>query len=166
MTHRTEAGPKSPPRAVLVAGSVLGMALALGGCGTGSSDSETNAASTASGASASASADIGPDTQNADHPDVLAAVLTSEGDRTWSLEVTLSSQYDSPGRYADGWRVLDADGKVLGVHTLTHDHADEQPVTRTQTGLKIPDGVDVVTIEGKDTENGFGGATLKVKVPR
>lgn len=93
-------------------------------------------------------------------------MLTRDSDGSWSLDVTLSSQYDSPERYADGWRVLDADGKVLGEHTLGHDHADEQPVTRTQTGLEIPDGVDVITVEGKDTENGFGGATLKVQVPR
>lgn len=140
--------------------------MSLGGCGAGSSDSETGAASAPPGASASASADIEPDTENADHPDVLAAVLTGDSDGGWSLDVTLSSEYDSPERYADGWRVLDADGEVLGEHTLTHDHADEQPVTRTQTGLEIPDGVDVVTVEGRDTENGYGGATLEVEVPR
>ncbi len=142
------------------------MALVLGGCGADASDSETGARSAPPGTSASASADVDPDTENAAHPDVLAAVLTDDGDGAWSLEVTLSSEYDSPERYADGWRVLDADGEVLGEHTLTHDHADEQPVTRTQSGLEIPDGVDVVTVEGGDTENGYGGATLEVEVPR
>lgn len=151
---------------MLAAGPVLGLALALGGCGAGSSDSETGAASAPPGASASVSADIEPDTEDADYPDVLAAVLAGDSDGGWSLDVTLSSEYDSPERYADGWRVLDADGEVLGEHTLTHDHADEQPVTRTQTGLEIPDGVDVVTVEGRDSENGYGGARLKVEVPR
>lgn len=151
---------------MLAAGPALGLALALGGCGAGSSDSETGAASAPPGASASVSADIEPDTEDADYPDVLAAVLAGDSDGGWSLDVTLSSEYDSPERYADGWRVLDADGEVLGEHTLTHDHADEQPVTRTQTGLEIPDGVDVVTVEGRDSENGYGGARLKVEVPR
>lgn len=53
---------------------------------------------------------------------------------------------------------------MLGEHTLTHDHADEQPVTRTQTGLQIPDGVAVITVEGRDAQNGYGGATVEVEV--
>lgn len=166
MASTTSALRRKPHRAALAAGPVLGLALALGGCGAGSSDSGADAANAPSDASASASADIGPDTEGADHPDVLAAVLEGDGGEGWSLDVTLSSEYDSPERYADGWRVLDPDGEVLGEHTLGHDHADEQPVTRTQTGLEIPDGVDVVTVEGRDTENGFGGATLEVEVPR
>ncbi len=59
----------------------------------------------------------------------------------------------------------DADGVVLGEHALTHDHADEQPVTRTQTGLEIPEGVDVVTVEGRDAQNGYGGASARGRGP-
>ncbi|WP_435201220.1 hypothetical protein [Janibacter sp. GS2] len=151
-------------RAASAAGAAAAMIMVLGGCGTGSSDPSPDSGAP-SGASASTSADIAPDTKDAEHPDVLAAALKSD-DGQWSLDVTLSSQYDSPDRYADGWRVLDEDGTALGEHTLGHDHADEQPVTRTQTGLEIPDDVDVVTIEGRDTENGFGGATLDITVPR
>ena len=40
-------------------------------------------------------------------------------------------------RYADGWRVLDEAGEVLGEMELGHDHASEQPFTRTQTGALI-----------------------------
>ena len=166
MTRTSDASRRNQHRTALAAGPVLALALALGGCGAGSSDSGLSAGSAPSDASASASADIEPDTKDADYPDVLAAVLKGDGDGGWSLDVTLSSQYDSPDRYADGWRVLNTDGEVLGEHTLTHDHADEQPVTRTQTGLEIPDSVDVVKVEGRDTENGYGGATLEVQVPR
>lgn len=145
-----------------VAGCVLATALVLSGCSSGDSGSGSSATL---GASASTSADITPDTKDADHPDVLAAELTSGDDGQWSLDVTLSSMYDSPDRYADGWRVLDESGDTIGEHMLGHDHADEQPVTRTQSALEIPDGVDVLTIEGRDTENGFGGATLDIEVP-
>ncbi len=85
------------------------------------------------------------------YPDVVDAELEPTGD-TWSLDVTISSPYDSPERYADGWRVLSPDGPVLGEHRLAHDHAGEQPFTRTQTGLKIPEGVDEITVEGRDRE--------------
>ncbi len=53
--------------------------------------------------------------------------------------------------------MLGPDGTVYGEHELTHDHAGEQPFTRTQEGVAIPDGIDEVTIEGRDLVNGYGG---------
>lgn len=144
-------------------GLFAGVALIMTGCAGGA---ETPAVTTSTAASPSATQASGSDTSNADHPDVIDADLQSNDDGTWQLAVTLSSLYDSPERYADGWRVLDEDGEVLGEHTLTHDHATEQPVTRTQNGLDIPDDVDLITIEGSDTANGYGGATLEVVVDR
>lgn len=150
-----------PSRIPRLAGPVLAL-IVLGGC---SSEPPTAAAPSPS-VTANTPSPAAPDTSNADHPDVLNATLERDGDDTWRLEVTLSSQYDSAERYADGWRVLDEEGNVLGDHTLTHDHADEQPVTRVQTGLKIPDSIDVITVEGKDTVNGYGGQTIDVEVQR
>jgi hypothetical protein len=98
-------------------------------------------------------------------PDVLAVELRPQGGRVYDVAVTLSSPYDTPARYADGWRVLDPQGNVLGTHTLLHDHAAEQPFTRTQRGLVLPAGVDEVTVEGRDQANGFGGLSLTVAVP-
>lgn len=100
-----------------------------------------------------------------EYPDVLEAELEASGG-TYSVDVTISSPYDSPERYADGWRVLSPEGDVLGEHELMHDHASEQPFTRTQTGLEIPEGVEEVTIEGRDLENGYGGETVTVPVER
>ncbi|MGI8944911.1 MAG: hypothetical protein ACR2GL_01555 [Thermoleophilaceae bacterium] len=81
--------------------------------------------------------------------------------------MTVSSPYDSPERYADGWRVLEAgSGEVLGEHMPAHDHASEQPFTHAQGDLEIPDDVDRVTVEGRDQDNGYGGATVTVDVPR
>ena len=98
-------------------------------------------------------------------PDVLTVRLVPAGERTYDVRVTISSPYDTPQRYADGWRVLAPDGTVLGTHTLMHDHASEQPFTRTQRALHIPAGVDTVTVEGRDQANGFGGATITLEVP-
>ncbi len=80
--------------------------------------------------------------------------------------MTLSSPYDTPDRYAHGWRVLASDGTELGEHTLAHDHAGEQPCTRTQSGLEIPAGVTEVVVEGRDLAKGYGGDTVTVDVPR
>ena len=97
--------------------------------------------------------------------DRLNAVAT-ETDGMWSFDVTILSPYDSPERYADAWRILGADGTVFGIRELTHDHASEQPFTRSLGGIAIPDTVTVVTIEGRDKEFGWGGTTLDVALSR
>lgn len=100
-------------------------------------------------------------------PDIVSAELVREGADVFSAAVEVSSPYDSPDRYADGWRVLaDGSDEVLGTHMLGHDHAAEQPFTRTQSGLEIPGDVARVRIEGHDLANGYGGETVTVDVPR
>lgn len=95
-------------------------------------------------------------------PDIVGVEVTREDEQTASFAVTVSSPYDSPQRYADGWRVLDQDGDVLGEHTLGHDHASEQPFTRTQDGVSIPEGTTELTVEGRDQVSGYGGDTVTV----
>jgi hypothetical protein len=96
----------------------------------------------------------------ADFPSVIAAEASQNDDGTWQFSVTVSSPYDSPERYADAWRVLDPEGAELGVRVLTHDHAGEQPFTRSLAGVTIDATVETVTIEGRDLLNGWGGTTL------
>jgi len=119
----------------------------------------------ASGCSDNSMDEAGSSAGGARFPDVVDVEITADGDGTYALEITISSTYDTPERYADGWRVLDPDGEELGVMELTHDHASEQPFTRTHSGLEIPDGVTSVTVEGHDQANGYGGATQTVDVP-
>lgn len=98
-------------------------------------------------------------------PEIVGVKLTPRGGRTFDVDVTVSSAYDTPERYADGWRVLNPAGDVLGTHELTHDHQSEQPFTRTQSGLTIPDGVTQITVEGRDQQYGFGGKKATAQVP-
>lgn len=97
-------------------------------------------------------------------PDIIAADV-ERVDETFTFRVTVSSPYDTPERYADGWRIVGPDGTVFGEHTLTHDHANEQPFTRTQTGVLIPAHVAEVVVEGRDLVNGYGGGTVTVALP-
>jgi hypothetical protein len=98
-------------------------------------------------------------------PDIMKVELKHREGRRFDVLVTMTSPYDTPQRYADGWRVLDPSGTTLGVHTLLHNHADEQPFTRVQSGVEIPAGVLSVTVEGRDKTYGFGGRTITVDVP-
>lgn len=136
------------------------MLLLLTACGGGQSSQDANEEGEGQPTTGSGQ----PATQK--YPDVREAELESSGGDTWTLSVTISSPYDSPERYADGWRVLAPDGTVLGKHELMHAHTNEQPFTRTQSGLEIPQDVQEITVEGRDLKNGYGGETVTIPVPR
>ena len=91
------------------------------------------------------------------------AISTNSG---WRFDVTL--QHDDTGweHYADAWRVVGEDGTVFGTRTLYHPHVDEQPFTRSLTGIAIPAGVSKVIIEGRDNIHGWGGRTIEVVLDR
>lgn len=152
----------------LVVASVAALALGLLACGSdGGAEPAvpSGTPSAADQAAGQADADAGDEAGSQPYPDIVAAELLPTGHGIFDVAVTVSSPYDSPERYADGWRVLAPDGTVLGEHELLHDHASEQPFTRTQRALRIPDGISRVTIEGRDLLNGYGGGTLTVDVP-
>ncbi len=149
--------------ACVLAGSVLAGSV-LTGCADGAPAAGARADQTTAGTPAATDPAGTADEQR--FPDVLAVELRSTAADSFDVAVSVSSPYDTPQRYADGWRVLAPDGTVLGEHTLAHDHAGEQPFTRTQPGVSIPEGVDRVTVEGRDQRYGYGGATVTVDVPR
>lgn len=122
-----------------------------------------NATEQASSAVESATGDAAADQK---YPDILSAELSGPDGTEYDIAVTVSSPYDSPDRYADGWRVLDEDGNVLAEHELAHDHANEQPFTRSRGPFIIPEGVAKITVEGHDQEHGYGGETITIDVPR
>lgn len=99
------------------------------------------------------------------YPDVIAAKVQASGPETFDFDVTVSSPYDTPQRYADSIRVMGRDGAVYGEHRLLHDHADEQPFMRDLYGVKIPRGVRLVVVQGRDQRFGYGGKTLEVTLP-
>lgn len=104
---------------------------------------------------------VEPELYNPLYPQVLEASVTG-AHGVYDLVVTMSSPYDSPDRYADAWRVVGDDGVVYGVRELAHDHANEQPFTRSLTGVEIPEGVEWVRIEGRDLVYGWGGETVEL----
>jgi hypothetical protein len=155
------------PAATLVAALAIGIVA----CGSDGGSDATSQASVGSapGSTPGSTVDTAADgeaTATDDvqrFPDVIEATAARAADG-WTFSATISSPYDSAERYADAWRVVDPDGTVLGVRELTHDHAAEQPFTRSLPGLAVPDSVDVVTIEARDSEFGWGGSTVDVEL--
>jgi hypothetical protein len=75
---------------------------------------------------------------------------------SWRIDVTI--RHDDAGwdHYADGWGVYTTEGTQLGYRELLHPHVNEQPFTRSLTGVKIPAGVTVLVIRAKDNVHGEG----------
>ncbi|RNE48498.1 hypothetical protein [Corynebacterium alimapuense] len=151
-------------RRIMFAPTILLAAALLASC-AGSSETEQSPATAESSSSTGSADDASQSADSQEFPDVIDAVLSANGDE-FTVAVTISSPYDSAERYADGWRVLTTDGDVLAEHQLGHDHANEQPFTRTSSAFAIPDDVMEVIVEGRDQEYGYGGATVTVEVPR
>ncbi len=99
------------------------------------------------------------------YPDIERVAVTRNPDGSYDFAVTVSSPYDRPERYADGWRLLTPEGTELAVHQLDHDHQTEQPFTRTQARVRVPDGVARVTVQGHDQRSGYGGKTVETALP-
>lgn len=98
-------------------------------------------------------------------PDVVAAKVKVTSNGAFDFDVTISSPYDTPQRYADAFRVLTLDGKILGERILGHDHQDEQPFTRDLYAVKIPASIKKVMIQGRDQKHGYGGKQIEVNLP-
>lgn len=97
--------------------------------------------------------------------DVVAAeaVRTGEG---WRFSATVRHADEGWDHYADAWRVVAPDGRVLGVRELLHPHVTEQPFTRSLSGVTVPPDVETVRIEARDSVHGWGGASVEVRLER
>ena len=105
-------------------------------------------------------------TAQAGEADVEKVNVTMTGKDTFSFDVTVRHADEGWKHYADKWDVVAPDGTVLGTRTLYHPHVDEQPFTRSLSGVKIPDSIKEVTVRAHDSVHGYGGKTVKVEVPK
>ena len=97
--------------------------------------------------------------------DVEDVLVVCDADRKCEFHVAV--RHDDAGwdHYADHWRVMDPDGGELGKRVLHHPHVDEQPFTRSLSGVTVPDGLSEVVVEAHDNVHGYGGKQLRVFVP-
>ena len=96
--------------------------------------------------------------------DVTKVDIKKTGDRTFTFRVTLAHADTGWDHYADKWEVVAPDGTVLATRILAHPHVNEQPFTRSKSGIKIPEGVDQVTVRGGDSVHGIGGKEMVVEI--
>ncbi len=103
---------------------------------------------------------------NAGEVDVVGVKAAKSGNGTYRFSVTLKHADTGWDHYADKWEVVGPDGNVLGKRVLAHPHVNEQPFTRSLSGVKIPAGVTKVTLRGGDKVHGTGGVEMTVELPK
>ena len=97
----------------------------------------------------------------ADDPEIEKVTAAQTGG-SWRFDVTLSHPDTGWDHYADGWRVLDMEGKDLGLRVLAHPHVQEQPFTRSLGGVSIPDGTAMVQVQARCLVDGWAGEMITV----
>jgi len=164
LRHRT--APVSPLRQLASrALASLPVLVLLGACSSGIMPPIAAPPTGAPTIGASTATAAGTPTGAAYFPDIVRVMATRNADGSYDFAVTISSPYDTPERYADGWHLLTPEGQELAAHRLTHDHQREQPFTRPQSAVPIPAGIDRVVVESHDQRSGYGGKQVAVALP-
>lgn len=83
-----------------------------------------------------------------------------------TFAVTLQHADQGWNHYANQWDVVMPDGKVLKSRVLHHPHVDEQPFTRSLSGVMVPQGVQQVRVRARDSVHGYGDQEFLVDLPR
>ncbi|MEQ9122063.1 MAG: hypothetical protein RIM80_05800 [Alphaproteobacteria bacterium] len=107
-----------------------------------------------------------PSVATAGEADVIDATARQAADGTWTITATVRHEDEGWVHFADAFEALAPDGTVLGVRTLAHPHVDEQPFTRSLTGVVIPAEIKSIRVRAHDNVHGYRGAELTVDLPR
>ncbi len=101
---------------------------------------------------------------HAGEADVVAARARCDAARVCSFEVSVRHADEGWNHYANAWQILSPDGEVLATRVLRHPHVDEQPFTRSLSGVKLPASLDRVRIRARDSRHGIGGREIELAV--
>ena len=96
--------------------------------------------------------------------DVLAVEVTA-ADGGYRVTATVRHADAGWDHYADRFEVTTPAGEILAVRTLHHPHVDEQPFTRSLSGVVVPEGLERVVVRARDSVHGYGGETVTVALP-
>jgi hypothetical protein len=99
----------------------------------------------------------------ADDP-LVAAVVARDTGAGYSFDVTLRHPDSGWDHYADGWEVLVREGNRLGYRKLFHPHVNEQPFTRSLSGVMIPAGTATVYVRAHCLVDGWGAQRFEVVI--
>ena len=96
----------------------------------------------------------------------IVDVKVTDNQGSFRFDVSLEHADTGWDHYADGWEVMSPAGDILGKRVLAHPHVDEQPFTRSLSGVRIPQGVNTVTIRAHDSVHGYNKEMFEVDLTR
>lgn len=102
---------------------------------------------------------------HADSPRVVSAKLIEIGKNTYRVEVTLIHADTGWEHYADKWEVMGPDDIIIAKRVLYHPHVDEQPFTRSLSGVKLGPNLRFVRIRPHDKQHGYGDISVYLPIP-
>jgi hypothetical protein len=82
-----------------------------------------------------------------------------------TFSVTLEHADEGWNHYANQWDVVTLDGKLLKSRVLYHPHENEQPFTRSLSGVQIPAGIARVKVRAQDSLHGYSKQEFIVDLP-
>ena len=97
--------------------------------------------------------------------DVIGVEVDKSGG-TYSFSVTVKHGDEGWEHYVNKWDVVDPEGQVLATRTLHHPHVNEQPFTRSLSGVVIDKSISSVIVRAHDLVHGYGGKEMAVELPR
>ncbi len=97
--------------------------------------------------------------------DVIDVKTVKLGDNTFRFDVTVSHGDEGWKHYADKWDIVGPDGTVIDTRTLHHPHVNEQPFTRSLSGVTIGKNISKVTVRAHDSIHEYGGKVITVVLP-
>lgn len=98
------------------------------------------------------------------YPQIQFVRARMGADGAWTFDVTLTYPDTGWEDYADGWHIATPDGDILGTRVLLHPHVNEQPFTRSLSGVAIPDGVTEVVVRSHNLVSGYAPETVRVPI--
>lgn len=133
------------------------------------SDEESSQEFIPSPTSEEKSEDNNMETKQLGNADVVFVRAVRTGENTWTFHVAVNHPDTGWDDYADGWDVLLEDGTVLKpnpnspfTRLLLHPHENEQPFTRSQSGVIVPEGNSIVIVRAHELKDGYGGLEVVV----
>ena len=97
--------------------------------------------------------------------DVVDVRVRAQSEGVYSFDVSVRHADDGWDHYADAFEIIGPDCAVLGTRILAHPHDNEQPFTRSLSGVPVPAGLSVVGVRARDLVHGLGGVVMQVPIP-
>ena len=102
------------------------------------------------------------DSASLDYAQVTKVSASQSKDGSWCFSAAVRHNDEGWEHYANGWEVVDLQGNQLGNRPLAHPHDTEQPFTRSQCNIDIPEAISTVAVRAKCNQHGFGGKAVVI----